>query len=186
MRVQRSAEHRIVPWANGLGITADVFLWPAGVEDWTWRLSLADVTDDVPFSRMVGIDRHIMVANGAGMGLTIDGAAEVRMDEQFGPLTFDGDVVTTCRLIDGPINDLNLMVRRGRAVGSLRSVRLAPGSTLATEADDVAVVVLAGSVGIGLDSLTPFDAVLLDAADRTSFSTDDGAWCAVASIRLAR
>ena len=80
MRIQRFADHRIVPWANGLGVTADVCLWPLDAVEWTWRLSIADVSHDLPFSVMPGVDRHIMVANGAGMGLVIDGAAEVRMD----------------------------------------------------------------------------------------------------------
>ena len=183
MRIQRSAEHRTVPWANGLGITADVFLWPPAIEEWTWRLSIADVSDDVPFSVMAGIDRHIMVANGTGMALVIDGAPEVRMDEQFGPLAFDGDSVTTCRLIDGPINDLNLMVRRGRALGSLRSIRLPAGSTLTTEPDDVAMVVLTGVLRLDNEPLSGFDAVLLDPDERLAFHADDASWCAVATVR---
>lgn len=185
MRIQRCADHRIVPWANGLGITADVFLSPPDAVDWTWRLSIADVTDDVPFSLMPGIDRHIMVANGVGMALQIDDAPEVRMDEQFGPLAFDGDSVTTCRLLDGPINDLNLMVRRGSAVGSLRSIRLRPGATLSTEPDDVAVVVLSGAMRLGDSELGGFDAVQLDRDDRLTFGADDAAWCAIASVRLS-
>ena len=172
-----------MPWANGMGITADVMVWPPDVDAWTWRLSIATVTDDVPFSTMPGVDRHIMVARGAGMGLVIDGAAEVRMDQQFGPLAFDGDAVTTCRLLDGPIEDLNLMVRRGRAVGSLRSVQLRAGSAMQSEVDDVAVVVLAGQLRVGGQLLTEFDAVLFDPGDRVEIAADDASRCAVASVR---
>ena len=184
-RIQRSAEHRIVPWANGLGITADVFLWPADVAEWTWRLSIADVTDDVPFSVMPGIDRHIMVAQGVGMGLVIDGAQEHRMDRTTPPLSFDGESITTCRLLDGPIADLNLMVRRGRAVGSLHRVTLSEGAALPVGPDAVAAVVLEGVVTIDGIELAPFDAVRLsNESHGVTITADSAAAVAIASARL--
>ncbi|MCU1368508.1 MAG: hypothetical protein JWL72_983 [Ilumatobacteraceae bacterium] len=182
MQIQRSADHRIVPWANGLGVTADLFLWPPDAGVWMWRLSIADVTDDVPFSVMPGIDRHITVAQGAGMTLTIDGAPPVRMDRTSPPLSFDGESTTTCRLLDGPIADLNLMVRRGMHVGSLRLEPLAAGQTLTTVVDDVAVVVLDGSVRVAHEDLQPFDAVRL-AGEATAFEAGPTSLCAVASVR---
>ncbi len=161
MRIQRSAEHRIVPWPNGLGITADVFREPTD-EEWDWRLSIADVPDDLPFSVMHGIDRHIMVAQGSGMALVVDGRPEHRMDVTTLPLSFDGDVETSCRLLDGPIQDLNLMVRRGRGIGGLRNVSMSVGKRLEWSSDDVAVVLLYGRAAIDGVRLDPFDAVLLD------------------------
>ena len=175
-----------MPWANGLGITADVFRWPPDVDDWTWRLSIADVTDDVPFSVMPGIDRHIMVAQGAGMGLTIDGAPERRADATTPPLAFDGESTTTCRLLDGPIADLNLMVRRGRGVGSLRRKTLPIGATLSVESDDVAIVVLDGLATVGGVELATFDAVLrIDEHDGCAITAVHATTVAVASIRTS-
>ncbi|MCU1393623.1 MAG: histidine utilization protein HutD [Ilumatobacteraceae bacterium] len=162
MRVQRSAEHHVVPWANGLGVTADVFLWPAEAEEWTWRLSIADVSDDLPFSVMPGIDRHIMVAHGAGMALTVGGAPEHRMDTTTLPLSFAGEAATTCRLLDGPIQDLNLMVRRGHGTGSLRNVSMSVGKRLEWSKDDIALVVVDGLLTFDGIPLHTFDAVLLD------------------------
>ncbi|HEY4331747.1 MAG TPA: HutD family protein [Ilumatobacteraceae bacterium] len=162
MRVQRSSEHRIVPWANGLGITADVVLSPPPPLEWTWRVSIADVSDDVPFSVMPGIDRHIVVAQGAGMALSIAGAAAVRMDGATPPLSFSGDDVTTCRLLDGPIHDLNLMVRRGRAVGSLAVHQLTAGSTFVLAADAVVAIVLDGAVRWESADLAGFDALVIE------------------------
>lgn len=190
MRIQRSAEHRIVPWANGLGITADVFLAPADSADWAWRVSIADVTDDVPFSMMPGIDRHIMVAQGVGMGLVIDGAAEVRMDRTSAPLAFRGEAITTCRLLDGPIADLNLMVRRTAGRGSLRAVRLRGGDTFVAAAGDVAVVVLDGDLDLARpaaaefgDRLHTFDAILIEPTDgAVVLHTTSGAEFAVAEF----
>ena len=183
MQIQRSAEHRVVPWANGLGITADVFLWPPDVDQWTWRLSIADVTDDVPFSVMPGIDRHIVVAQGAGMALTIDGSVKHRMDGATPPLSFDGESITTCRLLDGPIADLNLMVRRGRHVGALRVEHLAMGRSFTTLPDDVALVVLSGTLRVGEAALQTFDAALLSGSAAAAFTAASAAVCAVATIR---
>ena len=161
MHIQRSAEHHVVPWANGLGVTADVFLWPAGADDWTWRLSIADVSDDLPFSFMPGIDRHIVMAQGEGMAVTIDGAPEHRMDRSTPPLFFAGESATSCRLLDGPIAGLNLMLRRGRATGGLRVISVPPAMAIKPSPGDVAIVVLDGSVTVGATMLTTFDAVLL-------------------------
>ena len=184
-RVQRSAEHRIVPWANGLGITADVFLCPPDVDEWTWRLSIADVTDDVPFSVMPDIDRHIMVARGVGMGLVINGAPEHRMDRTTPPLSFDGESTTTCRLLDGPIADLNLMVRRGRAVGSLRRAALSAGASLSIAPDAVAAVVLDGVATIDDIELAPFDAVRFTVETHGAVITaESAATLAIASVRV--
>ena len=179
--IRRAADHRVVPWANGLGITADVFLSPDGVDDWTWRLSIADVTSDVPFSSMPGIDRHIVVAAGRGMALTIDGAPEIAMDGTAPPLSFSGERETTCRLLDGPIKDLNLMVRRSRALGSLRTLRLGGSDALVVAPDDVAVVVLSGSLEVGGATLLPLDAARVFVGDELRCADD--CVVAVAAVR---
>ena len=106
--------HRLMPWANGGGTTAEVAVYPAGSDDWDWRLSIAAVEADGPFSSLPGIDRHILVAAGAGMALTIDATIH-ELHTASAPLPFAGEATTTCRLLGGPISDLNLMVRRDRA-----------------------------------------------------------------------
>lgn len=188
MRIQRSAEHRVVPWANGLGVTADVFLSPPDTDDWTWRLSIADVSNDLPFSCMPGIDRHILVAMGEGMALTIDGAPELRMDRKTPPLTFAGESATKCRLLDGPIADLNLMTRRGRATGRLRVVAVPSATAVVPERADVAVVVLDGVLTMDGAELMPFDAVLLGSSAQAGrlLGGATGARLAIATIDPAR
>ena len=49
----------------------------------------------------------------------------------FEPYTFSGDDEIECTLVDGPVRDFNLMVRRGRAQGEVvvvrdAAVRIAP------------------------------------------------------------
>ena len=70
---------------------------------------------------------------------------------------FDGGATTSCRLIDGPIHDLNLMLRRGRATGRLEVVT----TDALVPLDGVAAcVVLEGEVSIDGAVLAARDAVL--------------------------
>ena len=82
-------------------------------DDWTWRLSTADITQDVPFSVFPGVNREFCVADGNGVVLTING-----VDHRCEPgsvTKFRGDDVVFATLIDGPMRALNLMVRDGAA-----------------------------------------------------------------------
>ncbi|MBY8885272.1 HutD family protein [Streptomyces sp. PTM05] len=110
------------PWRNGGGSTRGIASFPTGstLADFDWRVSLAEVEADGPFSAFPGIDRVIMLVDGGGMDLDVDGATH-RLG-RFDTLAFDGDATTTCRLPAGPTRDLNLMTRRGRTRGSLRAV----------------------------------------------------------------
>ncbi|MBK5332899.1 MAG: HutD family protein, partial [Ilumatobacteraceae bacterium] len=44
-----------MPWANGLGSTSVVARRPDD-DGWVWRISLADVVSDGPFSRLPDVD----------------------------------------------------------------------------------------------------------------------------------
>ena len=80
-------------------------------DDWSWRLSTADITQDVPFSVFPGVNREFCVADGNGVVLTINGV-EHRCEP--GSITkFRGDDEVYAKLIDGPMRALNLMVRDG-------------------------------------------------------------------------
>jgi hypothetical protein len=105
----RTADVAGQPWRNGGGITRELLALPAG-EHWRVRVSVADVDIDGPFSAFDGVERWFAVVDGAGVFLTIDGA-EHRCRADGDALAFDGAARTTCRLIDGPTRDLNLMLR---------------------------------------------------------------------------
>jgi environmental stress-induced protein Ves len=155
-----AGSHRSVPWRNGRGVTAEIVVEPDG-DDWHWRLSLAEVPSSDDFSLFPGVERTIVVVAGAGMALSIDGAPE-RVVRPLQPLVFSGDVSTSCRLLAGPVRDLNLMVRRDAALGRLDIVALAPGEVL-ERTDWSVVVVLTGSAECGNDRLERLDAVRVPA-----------------------
>ncbi|MFZ4719679.1 MAG: HutD family protein [Ilumatobacteraceae bacterium] len=105
-----------MPWRNGGGTTTEIARHPAGDEPFDWRLSVADVAADGPFSRFDGIDRVIVLLSGAGMDLrgAGDAGGTVALRPPFGRHAFAGEVAVDATLVDGPTTDLNLMWRRDR------------------------------------------------------------------------
>jgi environmental stress-induced protein Ves len=108
------------PWKNGGGTTTQLAL-EGGGDRWLWRLSAAQVERAGPFSDFAGYERTIMLLEGGGMDLEIDGRS-VKLDAPFEPFVFDGGAKTRCTLHRGPVRDLNLMVDRTRARGSVEVV----------------------------------------------------------------
>ena len=103
------------PWKNGGGTTAEVAVHPpgAGFEDFDWRISMADVAADGPFSTFLGIDRTLVLIEGRAVDLRVEGT-ERRLDADSPILAFPGEAATSARLVEGPVRDLNVMTRRGR------------------------------------------------------------------------
>ena len=110
-----------MPWLNGLGESLEISSDRGAGDEWAWRLAMAPVTTDGPFSNIEGVDRQLMLVEGLGMSLTID-----RRVFECNPLetvSFRGEAMTFARLLRGPIRDINLMTRRGSCTGSLKVVR---------------------------------------------------------------
>ena len=74
---------------------------------------MADVASDGPFSSFPGIDRTLIVVEGEGIELDVEGIV-YPLDAANPKLSFSGDDITTGRLLSGPIRDLNVMTRRGQ------------------------------------------------------------------------
>jgi environmental stress-induced protein Ves len=113
-RLVRLDEVPPTPWRNGGGVTRELLSAP-GADGWSWRISVADIGADGPFSAFPGVERWFAVLDGAGVELMIDGHLH-RLRPGAPALRFDGAAATRCRLVDGPTRDLNLMLRgtRGR------------------------------------------------------------------------
>ena len=103
-----------VPWKNGGGVTRELLRLPASGDDWTLRISVADIDADGPFSPFPGVTRWFAVLEGAGVRLAWpDRVRDVRRGDD--PLRFDGADAPGCDLIAGPTRDLNVMVHSHRA-----------------------------------------------------------------------
>lgn len=180
-----AADRAATAWKNGGGVTREVAAvgksgdgGPLG--DFLWRISLADVATDGPFSAFEGYDRVITLVRGAGMVLTIDGV-EHRVDAPFEPLGFSGGSRTDCVLIGGPIVDFNVMTRSGAATAEVTILKLsaaqaqAPVHVALDDARSVAVAVLLDGraevrCGTMRAELGAFDAVMAR-AERLEITT---------------
>ncbi|MDH1729586.1 HutD family protein [Pseudomonas chengduensis] len=109
------ATARAMPWKNGGGSTVELAISPAdaGLEDFAWRISTAQVAVDGAFSSFPGIDRSLAVLAGNGVCLQrADGQRKMLLSG--GAIAvFGGEEAISAQLLDGPITDLNLMTRRG-------------------------------------------------------------------------
>jgi len=101
-------EHWVaMPWKNGRGITHEVW---KDADPFTVRVSVADVSEDGPFSTFEGIDRVIALLDGRGFELK--GPMSRRLTDVGGPFAFRGEDRYDCHLLDGPVKDFNLMTSR--------------------------------------------------------------------------
>ena len=111
---------QVVPqaWRNGGGQTRELLAWPTAA-DWKLRISRADIEASGPFSAFAGVQRWFVVLSGRGVVLHMpspDGRTQDHaLQPGHAPLHFDGGLAPGCTLIDGPTQDLNLMVRGGDA-----------------------------------------------------------------------
>jgi environmental stress-induced protein Ves len=166
MRVLRAADRIATPWKNGGGETREVAAFPPGasLDDFAWRVSLADVAADGPFSRFAGVDRVLTVIEGGGLMLEVDGRM-LALDAAAPPLAFAGEAQVEARLTGGPIRDFNLMVRRDRWRGRCRWMTVAGTAEVAAKAA-VTVILVLDALRInrpgGAIDLAPLDAVLLE------------------------
>ena len=167
-----------MPWANGRGTSYEIASDRSDAGEWTWRLAMAPVNEDGPFSRIECVNRFLAVVEGAGMLLSVD-----RKKLQCKPMQvvrFRGDAITEAALTDGPITDINLMIRRKEAEGEMAVVS---DSGLLNEAS--IIVALGGSAqvkcGDSTIELERHDSIL--ECDAETISLISGTVCVVSVNR---
>lgn len=141
MKIIRAIDCRTTRWKNGGGSTTEIAIEPSGasLESFDWRISMAQVASDGPFSEFPGIDRTLAVISGSGLQLSIAGKPAMTLDRGSDPVQFPGDVASSARLLSGEITDLNIMSRRQRF--SHRLMRVQEPVSGDFDGDDVAVAI---------------------------------------------
>ena len=134
------------PWKNGGGITREVGR-AAADGAWLWRISLADVEADGPFSRFKGLTRILTVTQGDGIDLHFPTSVLAARWAQ--PVRFSGDLPCEGRLVDGPIRDLNLIFDPHRITADVQSL-----SGPCQVSVDTLTVVLAMAGPVQIDAVT--------------------------------
>lgn len=100
---------RRVRWRNGGGWTT-VLAQAEGGEPVEWRISVAEIERDGPFSDFSGYDRTI-VAEDCGFTLEFEDGERVEV-EPLVPFSFDGARKVFCRLHGSPATAFNVMTLR--------------------------------------------------------------------------
>ncbi|CAA9401848.1 MAG: hypothetical protein AVDCRST_MAG32-3008 [uncultured Nocardioides sp.] len=122
------------PWANGGGTTRELLR----AEDGAWRVSLAEVERDGPFSSFPGRRRLLTVVTGAVLTLVVDGI-ESHVEPRR-PFAFDGDAEVVARVPEGPVRVLNVIVDPEAVSPVVTVLELGRGSALPLAADQAALV----------------------------------------------
>lgn len=102
------------PWRNGRGTTRELATGPG------WRVSLAELAEDGPFSSFPGFAR-IFTPLGDGFELVIDGVPHPARRHQ--PIAFPGEAGVELHRLAAPTQALNLMTERDTCRGAVRLVR---------------------------------------------------------------
>lgn len=97
----------VEPWRNGGGVTRTL-----AANGTHWRVSLAQVERDGPYSQFEGMTRISFVLNGLGVTLH-DGVSVVEL-APFAAVEYDGGTAWTASLKGGPVTALNVMSATGR------------------------------------------------------------------------
>lgn len=160
--IVRFEEIPVVPWRNGGGVTREVVAaGDSGLEDFDWRVTIADVSAPGPFSAFPGVDRVITLVEGERMDLVIDGVEHVLGLHE--SLSFDGASQTSCSLPAGRTRDLNVMTRRDRRSAAVAIRDLSQTRPIAVVGHQVLVLLTGSAVVAGADGsradLHPLDAV---------------------------
>ena len=160
------ADYRAMPWANGRGTTLELARLD-GPDGMIWRLSIASVVENGPFSLFPGVDRILTVIDGPGFRLVGSGMAMAAAP--WVPVAFPGDVALAAWGVTAPSMDFNLMAARDRCRASVTFLGIAPDNAVA----QTAILALeTGSVRVddNVHTMARHDLLLLDQGQIASLS----------------
>ncbi len=106
-------DFKIMSWKNGGGVTTELFVIdnPKTVGAFLFRLSVAKVNQNGPFSLFNNIERTLMLLDGSGFLLEfISSRKKIVVTDKKRAISFSGEEEIRCSLIDGSCTDFNVMV----------------------------------------------------------------------------
>lgn len=163
MKLIRAAAAPTLAWKNGGGTTRELLAHPegAGMDEFLWRISLAEIGASGAFSVFPGILRVFTVVAGT-VRLTGPGFDHL-LDAAASPFGFDGGLAVSGAPVGGPVLALNVMARQGHfepeVLRVAQGTRLEAGAGrffLALEPQELAGETLEMHDSLSLDS--PLDA----------------------------
>lgn len=115
IRILSPEDFTETPWRNGGGVTRQLAIHPpeATVADpFMWRISSAKVAGSGPFSPFPGMDRTLLLLEGSGLRIDLEGMPSLHLDQPLVPVSFSGDVPAAGHLEGAPCLDFNVFTRR--------------------------------------------------------------------------
>ena len=188
-RVIAANEYRRERWKNGTGWTREIARVPDH-PDWDWRLSIAEIEKDGPFSSFPGFDRELVLIRGNGLRLRFDQGEVRALLPPHDRIRFAGERVVQGELIDGLTHDFNLIWRRDAVTAELLHRPLVGPMLFFTEPGVTwAIHLLAGQAAFdqasGLPPMWTGDtAILMDSEKRGRYALEGGG--EVLAIKLQR
>jgi uncharacterized protein len=164
LRIIRSADYPTRPWKNGGGTTRDIAVSPPGasLDNFDWRLSLARVDRDGPFSRFDNVDRTLVLLSGAMTLHEQDRRIDLVRHE---PVMFEGERALDATVAGGATLDFNVMTRRGRARHFVRRKSFGKQVTIeAAVGKTIVVFVLENGLTLDSEELHTYDTAIISAA----------------------
>ena len=163
LRILRNGDYPSRPWKNGGGTTRDILVSPPGaaLDDFDWRLSLAQVDRDGPFSRFDNVDRTLVLLSGAMTLHEPDRRIELVRGE---PVEFPGERTIEATLNGGATLDFNVMTRRGRMQHTVRrEVFTTRANLTSTHGSTIVLFALEDGLRVEGESLDAYDTAVIDA-----------------------
>ena len=187
-------------WKNGGGSTTEIAIAPqgAGFDDFDWRISVASVAGDGPFSIFPGIDRTLTLLAGAGMDLALADGSRTGLRPAQPSWAFAGEAALVARLVDGLTIDFNVMTRRSRCQHQvLRHTLLANQASVIRRQANMTLLFVAAlddnaacqvsEIGAGTQFvLRQYDSLLLDGADRMEWHIVASAHAILLQVELSQ
>ena len=153
--LRRAAEHTAMPWANGRGVSYEVARDNDAAGEWRWRLAIAPITEDGPFSPLPGVHRELTLIEGDGLMLMIDGTMVGCARGQV--VRFSGNSPTHAALTQGPVVDLNVMSREDAPM----TMSIVHGPSIIEPCAALVAITTCQVVGVGQEGvLEPRDALV--------------------------
>lgn len=110
IQILTSADYKTMPWKNGLGSTIELGR-DAGqdMQQFLWRISMADVSTNGPFSIFPDRQRLLSILEGEGLRLNFVQRGLQQTVKGLDVCAFSGEDVIESVLLDGPVRDFNLI-----------------------------------------------------------------------------
>ncbi|CAM2991347.1 HutD family protein [Vibrio diazotrophicus] len=118
------SDYMRMPWKNGLGETLEIAVSQEN-DEVLYRVSQAAVVEDGAFSDFSGLQRTLVLLKGNGMFLSHKNAQKEyqhNLEQVLSVAHFAGGDSTYATLSNGAIEDLNIMVREGKAGSDVQAI----------------------------------------------------------------